>query len=340
MSIKAVAQMAGVSIATVSRYFNKPALLKKQTYDQVEKAIQTLNYQPNTLAQNFRRGKSGLIIVVVYNIGDPLYENLTQTINPIAESKGYDILIKETNQKNIAIKYYQDMLSGKQVDGLIVMVDLPQTDVLTQSLLNKLPIVFVKETRNIKNQDTYDVELDNFSAAETATQHLIDLKHTSIACLTADSHNIANTNRQKGYSKSLKEADIQNQYIFKLDENGESINHTVSRIIQNIPTITAIFCTQDDIAIKVLSILKQKNIEVPQQISVIGFNNIRYSANTYPPLTTIEQPFDEITQQSIKNLCDKVEKLNNPSPTHPVDTEKNTFKHRLILRSSTSYAPF
>ncbi len=336
MSIKSVAKMAGVSIATVSRYFNKPDLLKKQTRDKVEKAIAALNYQPNTLAQNFRRGKSGLIVIVVYNIGNPLYENFTQAITPIAQSKGYDILIKETNRKNLDIKYYQDMLSSKQADGLIVMIDLPKLDGKTHFMLANLPIVFIKEERPANDDLPHYIGFDNYEAAETAAEHLINLGHKNIVCISSEENNTACLNRQSGFIFAIQKAKLLHERVITVRDNAEAIEEVVNSILQMEPKITAIFCTRDDLAIEVLSVLKQMNIEVPKRISVIGFNNIRYAAKTHPPLTTIEQPFAEITQQAIKVLCEKIENLPQTNDTEDIQNSTSTFNHRLIIRSSTA----
>ena len=142
MSIKKVAEIAGVSIATVSRFFSKPKLLKEDTYKKVERAVNAINYKPSTLAQNFRRGKSGLIVVVVYRIGNPIYENFTHAITATAQTRGYDVLIKESNQTPVTVKYYQDMLNSKQADGLIVMTDLPKTNHQSREILKNLPHTF------------------------------------------------------------------------------------------------------------------------------------------------------------------------------------------------------
>lgn len=333
MSIKKVAQMAGVSIATVSRYFSNPKLLKRETLIKVERASNALNYHPNTLAQNFRRGKSGLIVVVVYNIGDPIYDNFTRIITQIAQSKGYDILIKETNHNHLTIDYYRSMLSSKRADGLIVLVDIPKMNKENQLVLERLPIVFIKGEAVKNGCPSQYIGLDNFEAAKTATQHLIDLKHKNIACITTNNKNTSYISRKTGFTFALKKAKLSNEFVFTID-NGTHSTNNIDSIVQQLlsikPKITAIFCTDDDIAIDTLSLLKREKINVPDEISIVGFNNIRYASKTNPPLTTVEQPFSEITQHAINLLCNKIEKSDH-SPSI-----KTTFQHRLVTRSSTS----
>lgn len=331
MSIKKVADIAGVSIATVSRYFNNPGMVRKETLDKVESAIKAINYQPNTLAKNFRRGRSGIIVVVVHNIGDPLYENLTKTITCTAQSKGYDILIKETGHNHLPLEYYRDMLNSKQVDGLIVMVDLPRLDRESQTALKDLPIVLVKGENTLDNDLGDHIGFDNYDAGATAAQHLVELGHQHIACLSKSERNTAYRKRKAGFIDTLKTFGLyRSDYIFNVPINTNNSEQTITQLLALTPLPTAIFCLDDDLAIDTLYIAKQQNIDIPQQLSIIGFNNIRYSINTAPPLTTIEQPIADIAQHSIEVLCAKMEGISSQSASH-LD-----FKHRLIVRSSTT----
>ena len=332
MSIKKVAAMAGVSIATVSRSFSHPELLKKETLEKVERARKKLQYHPNSLAQNFRRGKSSVIVVIIENIGDPIYESFTQTISRIAQSKGYDILIKETNFKTLGIKYYRDILSSKQADGLIVIVDPPKMNNKNQSLFDELPIIFI--SNNGESSGCRQIGLDNYAAAQTATQHLIDLGHQSIACITLDTDNSACSNREEGFIQTITMANLPQPLVIRINKQHQFPDKAVTNILTQHPPITAIFCTDDDIAIDVLAILKQEGINVPEKMSVIGFNNIRYATKTCPPLTTIEYPLSDIAQCAIKNLCSLID--NNFSVDIGENNNNNLFFHQLIVRSSTT----
>jgi LacI family repressor for deo operon, udp, cdd, tsx, nupC, and nupG len=335
MSIKKVAAMAGVSIATVSRSFSHPELLKKETLEKVERARTALQYYPNSLAQNFRRGKSSVIIVIIENIGDPVYETFTQTISRIAQSKGYEILIKETNFKSLGIKYYRDILSSKQADGLIVIVDPPKMNMKNQSLFDELPIIFISNNGDSANHR--QIGLDNHTAAQTATQHLVDLGHSNIACITLDTDNSAYTNREKGFTETITAANIAKPVVIKVDNKHQALENAVTHLLAQHPAITAIFCTNDDIAIDVLTLLKQEGIHVPNEISVVGFNNIRYATKTTPPLTTIEYPLSDIAQCAIKNLCAIID--NTTAMDNDENNNKNLFYHQLIVRSSTTTPP-
>lgn len=335
MSIKKVAAMAGVSIATVSRSFSHPELLKKETLEKVERARKELQYHPNSLAQNFRRGKSSVIVVIIENIGDPVYESFTQTISRIAQSKGYDILIKETNFKTLGVKYYRDILSGKQADGLIVIVDPPKMNNKNQSLFDELPIIFI--SNHGESSGCRQIGLDNYAAAQTATQHLIDLGHQSIACITLDTDNSAYNNREEGFVETITTAKLPLPLLISIDKQHQCINNAVSTILDHRPSVTAIFCTDDDIAIDVLAILKEKGINVPEDMSIVGFNNIRYATKTSPPLTTIEYPLSDIAQCAINNLCNLID--NNFSVGIDENNNKNLFFHELIVRSSTTTPP-
>lgn len=334
MSIKKVAELAGVSIATVSRSFSHPELLKKETLEKVEQARKTLQYHPNSLAQNFRRGKSNIIVVIIDNIGDPIYERFTQTISKIATPKGYDVLIKETHYQPLSTRYYRDILSSKQADGLIVMIDPPEMNSKTQALFDELPIVFVRN--DIESKTDRHIGLNNFEAAKSATEHLIELGHKTIAYITLDIDNVAYTHRERGFIEAITDSGLEAPHITRLDNRCDIAHSNLDTLLTTTPT--AIFCANDDIAIDVLAYLRTKSIDVPQDISVIGFNNIRYSTKTSPPLTTVEFPLDNIAQYAIENLCAIID--DNAPPLNPNDSSINTdrFDHRLVIRSSTSSA--
>ena len=335
MSIKKVAELAGVSIATVSRSFSHPELLKKETLEKVEQARKALQYHPNSLAQNFRRGKSNIIVVIIDNIGDPIYERFTQTISQIATPKGYDVLIKETHHQALNTRYYRDILNSKQADGLIVMIDPPEMNSKTQALFDELPIVFVRN--DIESKTDRHIGLNNFEAAKSATEHLIELGHKAIAYITLDIDNIAYIHRERGFIEAVAHSGIKSPHITRLSDRCD-INsaNLLDELLTTAPT--AIFCANDDIAIDVLAYLRTQNIDVPQEISIIGFNNNRYSTKTSPPLTTVEFPLDNIAQYAIENLCAIIE--NNSPPLTLDDNVINTerFDHRLVIRSSTSSA--
>jgi len=333
MSIKKVAEIADVSIATVSRFFSKPDLLKKETYERVKQAVNAINYKPNTLAQNFRRGKSGLIIVVVYRIGNPIYENFTHIITATAQSKGYDVLIKESSQTPVTVKYYQDMLSSKQADGLIVMTDIPQINPQNQETLKKLPIVFIEGTSQNEEVPNQRLGMDNYQAAREATNHLLSLGHKSIACIAPETTNTTYIQRIEGYSDAIKQVKNHSKKVYYARQHPCNLTALLKEIFSIHPSTTAIFCVDDDIAIDILPLCHAMGHRVPRDISIMGFNNIRYAAKTSPPLCTVELPLSDIAFHAIQLLCNKID------PNYQPDNGSNYAPFQLIIRKTTSIAP-
>ena len=356
MSIKKVAEIAGVSIATVSRFFSKPNLLKQATYERVKNAVDAVNYKPNTLAQNFRRGKSGLIIVVVYRIGNPIYENFTHAITTTAQAKGYDVLIKESSQAPVTVKYYQDMLNSKQADGLIVMTDMPQTNQKTQEILQQLPIVFIEGANHKDLSSTQYLGLDNYRAALKATNHLISLGHQHIVCISPEAINTAYMQRIKGYSDAIKQANFKTEKVLYACQQPCNLPILLEQVLSTHPATTAIFCVDDDIAIDIMPLCKAAGHKVPNNISIMGFNNIRYASKTSPPLSTVELPLADIAHHAIQLLCNKIDPTYGPSvkqADHTANPSRfsssinsptllnspNYPPFQLILRDSTTKAP-
>jgi len=337
MSIKKVAKSAGVSIATVSRFFSKPNLLKKETYEKVKKAVDAVNYKPNTLAQNFRRGKSGLIIVVVYNIGNPVYENFTHIITRIAQTKGYDVLIKESSKTHFTVKYYQDMLNSKQADGLIVMTDLPHTHHKSKEALDSLPIVFIDGGNNTNDNSLPQyIGLDNYEASMSATNYLLSLGHKHIVCISPEELNNAYVQRIKGYTAAIERMQLKTSSVLYTRQKPNNLESLLEHVISVSPPFTAIFCTDDDIAIDIIPLLKSQGQKVPEHISVMGFNNIRYAAKTSPPLTTVELPLADVAFQAIQLLCTIIDPFCQPNDGDNTSIRNTPLKHQLILRATTS----
>lgn len=339
MSIKKVAEIAGVSIATVSRYFSNPNLLKNDTYESVRRAVNQVNYKPNTLAQNFRRGKSDLIVVVVDNIGNPIYENFTHIISQIAQSNGYDVFIKESNDTHPTIKYYQDMLDSKQADGIILMADLPHIHNDAKDIIDSLPIIFIDSNHNKAQENAHShISLNNYRAAHHATEHLLNLGHKHIVCVSPEDINSTYIHRISGYKSAIEAAGLKTQHVMYASHNPSNIEKLVERVLYASPPITAIFCTDDNIAIDVLPLLKQQRCKVPDDISIIGFNNIRYTASTTPPLSTVELPLSGVATLAIQQLCAKINLANKGSDKKAL-TAVASLEHQLILRESTSTPP-
>jgi len=330
MSIKKVANIAGVSIATVSRFFNNPSKVSETTREKVADAIEQINYSPNALAQNLRRGKTGLVIAVVNKLSSPFYCNVIDHLSTYASSKGYTLLSQQTCKHNTpTLEDYEHRVRSKQADGFILFTNFPEQK-HPINIENKPAIVLACEApEKAQSNNRVSVGIDDFKAAYEATEYLINLGHSTIAFIHCGQDSTAIKQRLMGYLAASKTHDIQlpEELLNHLNQDF-CLEEKIDFITSQKTSPTALFCADDDIAIKTLHYLKTQSINVPRDISLIGFNNSPYSALTDPPLTTIEAPAEAIAARAFDCLTSL---MNAEENTH----YPTTLEHTLIERESS-----
>jgi LacI family repressor for deo operon, udp, cdd, tsx, nupC, and nupG len=332
MSIKKVANIAGVSIATVSRFFNNPSQVSKRTRVKVENAIKKINYQPNALAQNLRRGKTGLIIVVTPSICSPLYTSLMNQLHESAHRQGFNLLVKEAEFNSLSLGYFQNMIRCKQADGFVLLTGLAQQNHIELDV--NLPLVLISEPHQIQasNQQLPYLSIDHTGAAREATEYLIDLGHQTIAFIAPTYNSFAVSLQIDGYKKAMSRADLpvfDNLAISLIDEN-LTIEEKLKHSLTSPSKPTAILCSDDETAIEVLHFAKKHGLKVPNDISIMGFNNTHIAEISDPPLTSIDQPMSTIGDDAVRLLTKLINKEEFKL------SEQNTFHHKIIIRQSTT----
>ncbi|WP_096085534.1 LacI family DNA-binding transcriptional regulator [Agaribacterium haliotis] len=332
VSIKEVARVAGVSIATVSRYINNPDLVKDATRKRVQAAIEQTEYSPNTLARNFRLGKSGIVVVVVPEIGDPFFDAVMQGINEVAKEQHYNILIRETRSESISAEEYNQMIFSKQADGIILLASSCPFNPGTQK--TQQPIIVCCESVNPELSSYPSVRIDNSAAAHEATSYLIQQGHKRIAFISGDQNSLLTVDRERGYRQAMQDAGltIEKQWLVegKMDLDGARSATRQLLALQKRPS--AIFCANDQMAMAAMHEIKQAKLRIPEDISVMGFDDIRYAEIVDPPLSTIAQPGAAIGKQSMLRLCQAIAGNN-------IGSDAEIVAHKLLIRHSTGPAP-
>lgn len=327
MSIKKVANIAGVSIATVSRYFNNPDKVSKKTQEKVQSAADKIDYSPNSLAQNLRRGKTGLIIAVVPTLSSSVFEPIIRQLNQLAKDQDYTLLLKEAECNSLTVDYFKYLLRCKQADGFIVLSGI-NTANNSSIKHSKMPVVLAHEPDLSKQSGLPCLSIDYFSAAQEATQYLIDHHHKHIAFVSQYSQANSVKELERGFQSTIQtnQGDIS---VYSLNKNEQtlSIKEKVNQLLNNSPKPTAVLCADDGTAIEVIHWLKQKGLRVPDDISVMGFHNTHYSALSDPPLTTVNNPLVNIGHHTIEILF---QLINNESVEEPIQP----FKHSIVERGS------
>lgn len=332
VSIKDVARIAGVSIATVSRCINEPDRVKPGTRSQVQEAIRATGYSPNTLAQSFRRGKTQVIMVVLPSVGDPFFTEVMRGIREVADENGYSLLINETQRNTLTADEIGTMVVSRQADGLVLLASMSPfgTRVLSASSQQALPIVIGCETVSPELSTYPGVHIDNVSAARQATAYLLQLGHRDIAFIHGQKESLLTRDREKGYLEAMRQAGLEVEYGWMV-EGRLSIDGAIdatTRLLEHHRRPTAIFCANDEMALGCVHAIKSAGLTVPGDISVMGFDDIRYAAISDPPLTTVAQPAAEIGAAVMRLLLREI--------SGESSSGAEIVPHRLLIRASTA----
>lgn len=337
VSIKEVAKIAGVSIATVSRCINEPERVKEKTRLKVQEAIVQTGYSPNTLAQSFRRGKTNVVMVVLPSVGDPFFTDVMKGISKVARAKGYSIMINETEFNTMTADEIGAMVVSRQADGIILLASISPfgTEVLSAKSHRALPIVIGCETISPDLAEFPGVHIDNVAAAREATNYLISLGHRSIAFIYGKGNSLLTKDREFGYRAAMKDAKlpIEDSWVIEGQMTIEGAVRATRELLLSPKRPTAIFCANDEMAIGAMHEIKANNLRIPENISLVGFDDIRYSEVMDPALTTIGQPAEEIGERSMYRLCKAIEM------DEELSTEPEIVPHELIVRQSAGKSP-
>lgn len=336
-SIKEVAEIAGVSIATVSRCMNCPEKVSEQTRLKVQHAILETGYKPNTIAQSFRRGRTNIVMVVLPSIGDPFFTRVMRGIRNAADASGYSIIINETQLNTITADEIAAMVVSRQTDGIILLASLSPfgTEVLSEQSHRALPIVVGCETVAPELSKFPSVHIDNIAAAKEATAYLISQGHRKIALICGSANSLLTKDREFGFRAAMhdRQLEIQPGWIVDGDLSVEGAARATRSLLNHRDRPTAIFCTTDEMAIGCLHAIKSAGLAVPADVSVMGFDDTRYAAVMDPPLTTISQPAVEIGERVMYRLCREIEQGGRPGKSAG---NPELVPHRLIVRESVA----
>ncbi|ASK79694.1 DNA-binding transcriptional regulator GalS [Paraphotobacterium marinum] len=319
-TIKDVAKLAGVSIATVSRVLNNSDKVSLDTAQIVQDAINSLEYAPNAMAQSLVTQKSNTIGVLVNDLSDPFFGQMIKTIDTVAKQNGQHILVGNGYHNPDFEKKIINLFISKQCDSLILHSKaLKDSEII--SIANKIENVVIIN-RYIKELADKCVYTDNSWGTNIATDKLAKLGHTNIAFINSN-HQIEDAkSREIGYKKAITKHNLISKVIYtNPDQNGGE--SAMKQIIKSTTKYTGIVCYNDSIASGVIAFLHENNIKVPNEISVIGFDDLDVAQYVYPKLTTIHYPIKEMAQYATLLLLNKLDK-------------KQSFGLKLIVRNSIS----
>jgi len=334
-NIYEVAKRAGVSTATVSRVLSQPDVVSPDTRRKVLQAVENLGYTPNSAAKNLRTLRTGTLLVTVPDISNPFFSLILQGIEDAAQRGAYSVLVGDTQHDEEREERYAQMLRRKEADGLIFLGHrLPkEAATLVRAMAPRCAPV-VNGCEFTPRLGIPSVHIDNATAASEAMDHLYRLRHRRIGIVTGPLVSPLSRDRLSGaMARAKKQRAERDAIVMNGDFSIESGAVAAERLLGRREQPTAIFCFNDEMAIGVLETARRHGLAVPGELSVVGFDDIRFARYMDPPLTTVAQPMRAIGEGTVRLL---LEILNGESEAAP---ESVTLPHTLMVRASTAPAP-
>lgn len=305
--IKDISRQLGISVSTVSKALNGYEDVSPQTRERVREAVQALGYQPTASARNLRRGRTDKIGFVFNNSLTYISDYFAEIIvgaTAAAESQGNNIVLY-TNEGD-SPKSLLNLVQAREVDGFILVWNhVPQTMI---EMLITADVPFVVLGRRVRHPKASFIAPDNYNGAKALMSHLIGLGHQRIGFTTRPSMGLTNEDRYQAYKDSLAEAGIpfRSDYVVETKIEPLSGYYAMNQLLDLPEPPTAVFAFHDFVAIDAQRAILERNLQIPQDIALAGFDGLRTSLLTSPPITTVSQPLNEIGQETVFTLLQRI----------------------------------
>ena len=328
-TIKDVAAIAGISYTTVSHVLNRTRPVSDEVRKKVEAAIEQLNYVPSAVARSLKAKATATIGLLIPNGINPYFAELARGIEDYCERNGFCVILCNSDDNPDKQRNYLRVLLEKRVDGLIVS-SVGGGDSLVEGLSTvRTPMVIVD--RDLENVTADLVRIDHELGAYLATSHLLSLGHRHVACICGPAETSVARMRLAGYRRAMQEAAIEvpERWIVESDFTGPSGYQAAGKLLSD-DRPTAIFAANDMVGIGVLRAAAERNVRVPADLSVIGFDDIQMSQYVYPALTTVGQSILQLGERAAELL---LRRISTPGSS-PV--EQVIVAPSIVLRESTA----
>ncbi|MCM3413182.1 LacI family DNA-binding transcriptional regulator [Metabacillus litoralis] len=327
MKMSDVAKLANVSPATVSRVLSNPDLVSKETREKVMEVINKVNYKPHIVARQFRTKETKIILVVVPDITSAFFSKVLRGIEHVAVKNGYQVILGDTENDTDREQEYINLLLQKQADGMVLLT-ARQDKAKLEEIAEHFPMVLACEYMDGSNVPT--VSIDNISSARKATEHLIQQGHTKIAHITGPINVVLGRDRLRGFQQAMMSHDLEidSAYIQEGDFSFESGYNQMLKFLALETPPTAVFAFNDEMAMGAIKAVKDSNLLVPNDVAIVGFDNIKMASVIEPNLTTIDQPKYEIGKKAMELLLNLIN-------GEELQKKKFVMKDELIVRESS-----
>ncbi len=321
VTIKDIAKVAGVSYATVSRALSGSPEIGEETRERVLKICREMGYTTNYVARSMVMKRTKLIGLVVANIDNPFMSELAYHIELRAREQGYNLMLCNSSHDLALEKEVFELLVGRQVDGIVLVPAGTESYDNLKPFINRVPTVFMSE--NLRDLPESYVSVDNYRGTRIGTEYLYSLGHRDILYLGRRKGSVTHQLRAEGYIDACRELGMEpvfcnSNYSFSSIQAGYQLaKHVFSKNF----TQTAVFAASDSLALGVIEAAEEAGLRIPEDLSLMGFDNILYSSLPKINLTTIEQPKKTMASTAVDILVDKI---NDPS---------TGYSHRILTPS-------
>jgi DNA-binding LacI/PurR family transcriptional regulator len=332
MDIQQVARVANVSTATISRVLNGSSKVRPETFKRVKQVIEDLHYVPNTSARTLRVGRSQLLGLIVSEISNPFFPELIDAFEARAREHGIDVVFSHTNYQSERLGHCLRRLIERNVDGIAICTSETNREAFEFARLHKRRFVLMNQegTRTPYN----NIYVDHMSGALEAIQHLRDLGHRRIGFISSPSNFESTLLRLEAYRAAMLACDlpVRPSWIVQGDLHMEGGPAAMAQMLNLKPRPTALLATNDLMAFGALRAAHALGVSVPEEFSIVGFDNLPICDMVTPPLSSVDIPRREIAAHAFRMLA-------KPTEPQPGKLPTPTIKTKLVLRSSTTIAP-
>lgn len=307
VTIKDIARIANVSYATVSRALNNHKDVNEQTKQKILKICKEVGYSPNAIARGLVKQNTYTIGLLVPDITNPYYPEVARGVEDEASKENYNVFLCNTNWDMMKEVDYFNLLIAKRVEGIIIAPVSDDTMKFVDKFNDRLPIIFLG-TRVEGDKYNYIV-IDNIKGGEMITEYLISLGHRKIAFIGGMQGSSTFVDRVSGYKNALKKHNIEidEKMIFTSGYRKKDGSNTLRAMVKESNMPTAIFAISDLVALGVIEAAEEMGLSIPDDISLVGFDDIPYASLPKIRLTTVSQPKDNIGRESVRILLEKLE---------------------------------
>ncbi|CAM3286549.1 LacI family DNA-binding transcriptional regulator [Paenibacillus lupini] len=299
-----VAKEAGVSIATVSLVINGKGKISEERREEIRQIIMRMGYKPSMIASALTGKKTYALGLLVPDISNPFFAEIARAVEDEGQRHGYSVFICSTDNKDEKVEHYAALLQQKNVDGIIIGTGLKELSVLKPLLQGGVPVALL--AREFPSVVVPSVVVDDYAGGAAAAEHLISLGHRHLAVLAEQDSISSSRERVRGFKHTAEAAGITLDPAFVLSSGIKEGKNKAQELLQRDDRPTAIFCCNDMLAIGALRAAKELGLRIPQDCSIVGFDDTVLASVTDPPLTTIAQPIEQMGQTAVQLLIRQI----------------------------------